>query len=115
MVQVVFNELLNILFHAAIIFTGDADQLPLQFGVEIHFHETSLSAQQTSVKRPQWDGSRHRIVRGHRSEVGHEDTVSGWVDDERVSTEVRRGVFQNAGRGSGILLNYGYGVDDLFV
>jgi hypothetical protein len=39
-----FHELLNMLFHAAIIFNGDAGQLGLELGIEIYFRKTSLSA-----------------------------------------------------------------------
>jgi hypothetical protein len=64
-VQVVFHELLDIFFHAAIIFTGYAGQLRLDLGIEIHFHKDSVSVELTRVKRPQGDGSRQGIVRGN--------------------------------------------------
>ena len=55
--------------------------------------------------------SRYGIVGSDRSEVGHIDSMSSRVHDERVTTKMRRGVLENTILIGGLLMNDGNRAD----
>jgi len=62
-VEVAFDELLDVLLRAAIVFGGYAGQLGLELGIEVHIHESIVWAGVARVKRVQSAFAR-RFVKG---------------------------------------------------